>query len=148
MKYKYPSKQSLWGKFCSVYWRSSQGVSIEIDVASRIEWRNQLTVSTRALLSPFSLGSGSVVPQKILKFQSLKMWFLASWGLNWVRDSFHSSFDLSATQKTPTSNEQMTICIDHFHMTSRWQYLCTKQWISGRVCVQKTSCRNWTLFTG
>ena len=42
----------------------------------------------------------------------------------------------------------MTICIDHFHMTSWWPYLCTKQWISGRVSVQKTSCRNWTLFTG
>ena len=115
---------------------------------SQQDWIEKPTVSTRALLSPFLLGSGGVVPQKILKFQSLKMWFLASWGLNWVRDSFHSSFDLSATQKTPTSNEQMTICIDHFHMTSRWPYLCTKQWISGRVCVQKTSCRNWTLFTG
>ena len=37
--------------------------------------------------------------------------------------------------------------IDRFHMTSRRPYLCTKQWISGHVCVQKKSCGNWTLFT-
>ena len=53
---------------------------------SQQDWIEKPTVSTRALLSPFLLGSGGVVPQKILKFQSLKMWFLASWGLNWVRE--------------------------------------------------------------
>ena len=26
--------------------------------------------------------------------------------------------------------------MDCFHMTSRWPYLCTKQWIGGHVCVQ------------
>ena len=36
--------------------------------------------------------------------------------------------------------------IDHFYMTSRRPYLCTKQWIGGHVCVQKKSCGNWTFF--
>ena len=51
--------------------------------------------------SPFSMRSGRMLTQKILKVKCLQMQFPAFWRLNWVharKCRVHSSFDLSATQ--------------------------------------------------
>ena len=58
-----------------------------------------------------TVSARGMLPQKILTLQSLKMWFLAFWGLNWWHKSvsliqehaaFIHLFDLSVTQSIPT----------------------------------------------
>ena len=97
-----------------LYYRA--GVSLKIEVASRFKnsnWRCE-----QGNVSPHSLGgSWGVLLQKILKFQSSSVWFPAFLGLNWVpkrvcfstKENVAFVLVLSASQSTPTSNNQMMI---------------------------------------